>query len=178
MKSRACAGALLSAALLLAQGREPRLRGGELIWFTLKESKEEITRTLGRPGMVADFGNDFRSWQYQLGNVDHDEFSHQLVFRKSTGELISVTVKFESERNVDALFPEQETAAYFYPDAKRAQYTLRLRRLPQGRVLMAMGVSRAGQPTGQLTLMKETEIRHFYPWVAQASVAAPTGGLR
>src|SRR5262249_40686574 len=135
MKSRALAGVLFSAALLPAQARpapEPELRDGELIWFTLRESKEEITRALGRPTMVADFGRDFRSWQYRLGNVDHDEFSHQLVFRRSTGELISVTVNFESERNVDALFPEQETMAYSYPEAKRAQYSLRLRRLPQG----------------------------------------------
>src|SRR5882672_2389452 len=124
MKSYASIGALLSAALLLSQSRpapEPQLRDGELIWFTLRESKEEITRALGRPTMVADFGEDFRSWQYQLGDIDHHDFSHQLVFRKSSGALISVTANFDPERNVDALFPEKETAAYDYPSEKHPQ---------------------------------------------------------
>jgi hypothetical protein len=38
--------------------------------------------------MVADFGN-YRSWQYRMGEADHNQFSHALVFRKSDGRLIS-----------------------------------------------------------------------------------------
>jgi hypothetical protein len=30
---------------------------------------------------------------------------------------------------------------------------------------MAMGVSKAGQVTGQLVLIRESELKNFYPWV-------------
>src|ERR1051325_9748842 len=97
---------------------DPHLKDGEFRWFLLTESQDEMRNSLGQSQMVADFGNDFRSWQYQVGDVDHDDFSLAVVFRKSTGMLVSVTRNFGTERNVDAFFPQSETATYYYPNAK------------------------------------------------------------
>jgi len=170
--SRAMAflGALLSATLLFSEipsAADPQLKNGELSWFLLTETKDQIARALGLPKTVAGFGQDFLSWQYQIGEVDHEEFSHQVVFRESTRAIVSITRNYEPERNVDALFSPMETSVHHYPDAEKPQFSLRLRRLPGGRVLMAMGTSRPGQLTGQLVLMRESELRFFYPWVSQ-----------
>jgi hypothetical protein len=54
---------------------------------------------------------------------------------------------------------------HYYSDKENPQYSLRLRRLPEGRVLMAMGTSEAGQITGQIVSIQETVIRFFYPWL-------------
>ena len=112
--------------------------------------------------MVADFGQDFQSWQYE--SDEHEEFSLTVVFRKSDGKLVSVTRNYEPERNVDALFPEAETTVHQF----NPQYGLRLRRLSGGRVLMAMGAPKRGQVTGQMVVMRESELRYFYPWVKVA----------
>ena len=161
-------GALISTALLFSQipsGADPQPGAVEPKWFLLTESKDQVTRALGTPAMVADFGQDFQSWRYQIDNVDHDDFSHAVVFRKSDHSLVSVTRSYEPERNVDALFPEAKTTVHHYPDARNPQFSLRLRRLSGGRALMAMGSPRRGQTTGQLVLMRESELRYFYPWL-------------
>ena len=176
--SRAIAflGALLSAALLLSEvpsAADPQLRNGELSWFLLTETKDQVTRALGQPKAVAGFGHDFLSWQYQIGNVDHEEFSHQVVFRESTHRLVSITRNYDPERNVDVMFPPAETTVHHYPDGEKPQFSLRLRRLPGGRLLMAMGTSKPGQVTGQLVLMRESELRFFYPWVSEQLARHP-----
>ena len=171
------AGVLLCAAPLFVQANEPQLSSasdpvvekGELQWFQLRESRTEVAKQLGLPKMVAPFGADFEAWQYQLGEVEEEGFSHQLVFRKSTGELISIARNYASERTVDEWFPEAETTAYFYSspsDPKKIEYSVRVRKMHGGRLLLAMGVSRPGQVTGQIFLIRDTELAVFYPWLA------------
>jgi hypothetical protein len=158
----------LACAPLFSQNlaaADPRIHAGEVVWFRLKETRDQVGRLLGAPALTADFGRDFLSWQYRIGDIDHDEFSLHVVFRKSENVLISVTRNYESERNVDTMFPPSETTAYYYPRTGKLLYSLRLRHLPGGRVLMAMGTSTLGQPTSQLVLMRETELRYFYPWL-------------
>jgi hypothetical protein len=160
-------GALLAAAPLFSQIRrpvDPEVREGVLQWFQLNESSESVSRVMGTPAMMAPFG-DFVSWQYQIGIEDTHEYSHQLVFRKSDGALISVTRNYEHERTVDEWFPEGVTSTYHYPDATHPQYSVRVRRLPGGRVLMAMGVARPGEATGQVVLIRESELQFFHPWL-------------
>lgn len=163
-------GALLSAALLFSQEHETPAAGPVL--FTLEETREQVARAMGSPDLVANFGTDLLSWQFRLGGVDHHsggctagEYSHQLVFRKSTGKLVSVTVNFEHDQKVDALFPEDETAVHHYPDAARPQLSVALRRLPGGRALIATGMPEPGRSAAQLLLIRESEIRHFLPWL-------------
>jgi len=153
---------LFAGALLLFSQTPPAIEPQS---FLLNESKEQVSRVLGLPTLVADFGTDFQSWQYQIDNADHDDFSLLVVFRKSTGKIVSVTRNYASERNVDALFPDAETTVrYFNP-----QYGARVRRLSGGRVLMAMGAPRRGQLTGQLVVMRDSELRHFYPSLTAAA---------
>ena len=62
---------------------------------------------------------------------------------------------------------------------QKSRFSLRLRCLPEGRVLMAMGTSKPGQLTGQLVLMRESELRFFYPWVSQQlELVGQVGNLR
>src|SRR6266436_9804377 len=81
--------ALLSAAPVFSQQAlwsDPRLSADGVNWFQLIESESAVRKCLGQPAMVADFG-EYRSWQYQIGEVEHDDFSHALVFRKSDGKI-------------------------------------------------------------------------------------------
>jgi hypothetical protein len=174
-------GALWAAPLFCQEpaAANPQVQDGQFRWFLLTETKDEVRAALGQPQMVADFGDDFRSWQYRFGDTDHDDFSLAVVFRRSTGALVSITRNAESERNVDAFFPEAETTTHFYPTAQKPQFSVRLRRLAGGRILMAMGVSKAGQTTGQLVLIRESELRYFFDWLSnQLQSAENIAGIR
>ena len=159
--------ALLTAAPVFSQQdvrTDPQVSPEGLKWFLLEETELEVRRQLGQPVMVAEFG-EYRSWQYQLGGVEHDEFSHALVFRKSDGKLVSVSRNFDHARNVDEFLPENETTTHWFHSAGQPDFGVRVRKLTGGRVLIAVGVSQRGQTTSQLVLMRESELPHFYPWL-------------
>ena len=162
--------ALLPAAPVFSQQglwSDPVVSGDAVKWFQLVESESEVRRCLGQPSMVADFG-EYRSWQYQIGEVEHDDFSHALVFRKSDGKLVSISRNYDPERKVDAFFPASETTVHWFRAEGQPDFPMRVRRLSGGRVLMAVGTSKPGQTSGQLVLMRESELRHFYPWLELA----------
>lgn len=150
-------GALLLAAPLFSQNVE-------VLPFQLTESRAQVRQKLGQPALVVPAG-DFESWQYQVGVEDNHEFSHVLLFRVSTGELLSATRNWEQECSVDELFPAAESRVYYFPDAQHPEYGVRVRRLSGGRVLMAMGSAKAGQPTGQVVMIRESELAIFHPWL-------------
>lgn len=150
-------GALLFAAPVFSQQ-------DEILNFQLTETRAQVQQKMGHPALVSPFG-EFESWQYQIGVEDNHEFSHILLFRVSTGELLSLTRNWEAERTVDELFPEAETQTYYYPDAEHREYGVRVRRVGGGRVLMAMGSAQAGQLTGQVVLIRESELSVFHPWL-------------
>jgi hypothetical protein len=154
-------GVLLLAAPLFAQSANLSDYG-----FRLSETRSEISKQLGLPVLAAPFGDDFESWQYQIGPTEEEGYSHQFVFRKSTGTLISMARNYQPERNVDDLFPSAETTTHFYPNAEKPTFSVRVRRLSGARLLIAMGVSKPGQNTGQVFLIRETEVRFFLPWLA------------
>src|SRR5258708_36636009 len=95
-------GALLVAAPLLSQAppaSEPRAFEGKFMWFGLTETRANVQRVLGTPLLKADFGDDFHAWQYRFDDdADHEDFSHHLVFRKSTGALISLPWIYSASR--------------------------------------------------------------------------------
>ena len=147
---------------------DPQPAAAEPKWFQLDESESQVRAMLGQPAMVVPFG-DFRSWQYRFGDeLDHDEFSHALVFRNSDGKLISISRTYSPERNVDPFFPPGESKAYLYQREGGMNFSVRVRRLSGGRLLMAMGVAKPGEATGQLLMIRESELRTFYGWLADA----------
>lgn len=160
---------VLFAAPLLAQlpaASDPVVSRGEFQWFQLSENRSAVAKQLGLPAMSAPFGSDFEAWQYQVGPTEEEGFSHQFVFRKSTGTLIFVTRNYAAERNVDELFPAAETTTHYYPDAAKPAFSVRVRHLSGGRLLIAGGVTAPGQNTGQILLVRATELQFFYPWLA------------
>jgi len=171
LQARLLFGALiLSAPLLCGEqptAADPKIEKGKLLWFSLLETPAQVEAALGKPALAASSGSDHLSWQFRLGGTDHHDFSHVLVFRKSTSKLVSVTRVYEEERMVDEFFPPAETTVHHYRDAGKTSFGVRLRRLPGGRLLLAMGSSKPGVPTGQLVLMDETELATLYPWLAE-----------
>ncbi|MEO5925374.1 MAG: hypothetical protein ABIR70_16250 [Bryobacteraceae bacterium] len=150
-------GALLIAAPAFSQEEN-------LLSFELTEKPAQLLQRLGHPSLIVP-GGELESWQYQIGIEDNHEFSHILLFRKATGELLSLTRNWEHERNVDEWFPPAETKVYYYSDATNPAYGVRVRRLSGGRVLMAMGSATPGQLAGQVVLIRETELHTFHPWL-------------
>ena len=150
--------ALLPAVPLFSQDQE-------MARILSLDTKEKVFKQFGKPKATAEFGGDFQSWQYQFDVGDHDDFSHQVVFRKSTGALVSFSRNFEVPRTVKAFFPETESKPFFYKEDGKPDFPILARRLSRGRVLLAVGISKGTQPTMQLVLMRETELRHFYPWL-------------
>jgi hypothetical protein len=101
--------ALLSVAPVSSQQElwsDPKLSADGLKWFQLGESESEVRKSLGQPAMVTDFG-ECRSWQYQIVEVEHDDFSHALLFRKSDRKLVSVSRTYNPERDVDIILPAE-----------------------------------------------------------------------
>jgi hypothetical protein len=141
--------------------------------FTLEEGRAGIFHALGSPHLVADFGLDFVSWQYQLEEIDREahtcnagEYSHQFVFRKSTGALVSVTVTSEHEHAAASAFPKAESVVIRFPGGTSSGYPALIRQLAGGRILIAMGASDPDRPASQLMLIREADLRFFHPWLS------------
>jgi hypothetical protein len=155
-------GALLTAAPVFSQ-IDPLAKGDAIDWFSLEETRTQVREVLGAPRLVAEFGSDFESWQFQIGVEDSHEFSHQVVFRVSDHTLVSVTRQWESEHNVDALFPIASTRYVRIPGT---EYTVAVRKLSGRRLLLGMGVTGPGAPTTQVTMIKASDLRFFIPDLA------------
>lgn len=153
---------VLSAAPLLFASLDPSVKDGELDWFSLTETRSDVLRIVGPPANVTTFGSDFEGWQYHFGNADHHDFSHYLVFRRSTGRLISVTRAYEQEQYVEALFPAAHTTVKQMRDSS---WGARVRAFSDGRRLIAMGSTKPGQPTTQLLLIRDDELKYFHSWL-------------
>ena len=67
---------------------------------------------------------------------------------------------------MDEWFPAAETVAYFYPATEKPEYSVRVRKLSGDRLLLAMGISKPGQVTGQVFMIRASELQAFYPWLA------------
>ncbi len=166
---------LLAASLFLAAPLfslspspvDPWIEKGELHWFQLTESKQDVTRLLGPPKLQADFGVEFTGWQYQIGEIGDEDFSHYLVFSKLSGSLVSVARNYDPEHNVDEFFPESATAGYtLAAPGSPVPFRVRVRRLPGEMFLLAMGISKPGEACGQIVLIRQSALRIFYPELA------------
>lgn len=140
---------------------DPTVRGGLFLWFQLNETMQEVSKRLGMPRAVADFGSSRTSWQYYLDEGSAHDPSHFLVFRN--GRLVSVSRSYEPERTVDEFFPQNETRVFFLPT--NPGFGARARKLPGGRILLAPGSEKRGKPAGQLLLITDAELALQYPWV-------------
>lgn len=137
----------------------------EMSRILLADTRGKILKLFGPPKAAVEFGEDFQSWQYQIGEGDHDDFSHQIVFRKSTGDLVSFTRNFANPRKVLAFFPVEKSKAYVFKDAGKPDYPMLVRSLTDGRLLLAVGISKPQQVTTQMVVMRQSELRYFYPWL-------------
>ncbi len=127
----------------------------------------EIRRLLGEPVLVADVNSEFRSWQYRLGGMDHEDFSHALIFRKSTNTLVSVSRTFETPVNIEKLFPPSASTYFHFLERGKPEMVVRVHRLANGRLLLAFGSAKPDDLTNQIVLIEGSALRVFYPWLAE-----------
>jgi hypothetical protein len=129
-------------------------------------SPAQVRQAFGQPVFVADFGAGFQGWQFQPGDIDHHDFLHEVVFRKSTDSVISVTRNYAPEILVDHPSPVSDTSIPHYPNSEKPDVSFRVRRLPGERVLLDIGSIRPGQTTNQLLLNQRAGLPIFCPWLA------------
>lgn len=174
------AGVLLVAAPLFSQPAgfaEPVVENGVLHWFHLTETRAEVSKLLGPPKVVSALGDDLELWQYQIGVAEDDEeFSHHLVFRRSTGKLISASRNFETDRDVEWLFAGGRDSVYWFTGNEGARYGFRVLQLADDRLIVVPGSSAPGKPASRIMLIRRSELKYFFPWLdgemnAQAAAA-------
>ncbi|MEO8597770.1 MAG: hypothetical protein ABI759_30900 [Candidatus Solibacter sp.] len=162
--------ALLYAAPIFCQQSpwsDPRSVDGQFEWIHLLASESEIRLQLGQPSMIGDF-DGYRSWQYRIGEeLDHDDFSHALVFRRSDGKLVSLSRTYTEPRLADAWFPHDQTVVHTLHASGQLDFQMRVRRLPAGTLLLAPGSGEWGKPVQQLVLIHESVLARFYPELAE-----------
>jgi hypothetical protein len=66
---------------------------------------------------------------------------------------------------VDALFPSSETTYQSFVEADQSSFSAAIRKLPGGRTLLAMGVGKRGDQTNQVVLIRDSDLRFFFPWI-------------
>jgi hypothetical protein len=169
MTGRFFSGALLLAALpLLSASADPKIHA--IMGFTLDEDSAGIAKLIGPPSRVDDSTPTYQSWQYEPPadeDVDDNSPPAWLVCVHTTSRrVLSVTRNFGKPQDVDALFPAAETEVHHWPSERDRQFSVRLRRLPGDKLLLAMGTDRAGQRTTQLILIRRDALRTFMSWLA------------
>ena len=141
-----------------------------LLRFTLDEAPAKIVELLGRPGRI-DWVQGYISWQYEsVENDDHDDnYPPSLIVCLSAEnrQILSLTRNFVTAQDVEELFPRAETSVYHWPSATNSQFSVRLRRLPGERLLLATGTGNAGELTQQLILIRRSALKMFMPWLAE-----------
>jgi hypothetical protein len=165
------AGVLLLAAPQLYSQTPPTapLQITEILRFTLDETPEQLARGMGRPAMVNDQEKAFQTWYYQTDVLDKHEFSHVLLLRRPDNRILSVTRNYHYPVQVEALFPAGKSTIHHWPDDKHPQLSVQVRMFEGDRILIAMGVSKPGQATTQLIMIRRTALPTFFPWLRLGS---------
>jgi len=151
---------------------DPRFQGGYLFWFSLDETPAQLVEKLGQPTQVGEMGADYLIWQFQISIIDRHEFSHVICIRRKDNKIVSIARNYEYQENVDGLFPPKITEAHHWTRNGtrngKSEFGVRLRRLSNGRLLLAMGSEVAGKPTSQILLIRESELPIFMPWLQES----------
>ena len=87
------------------------------------------------------------------------------MFRREDGKLVSVTRNFHFAVNVDALLPVKSTQTYYWPNETDRQWPVRVRRMANDRLVIAMGVANPGETTTQVLIIRRSVLRLFLPWL-------------
>jgi hypothetical protein len=96
---------------------------------------------------------------------DLHEHSHLLLFAKSDGKLLAVTRNFHVPVVVDALFPESKSRTHFWPSDTDRQWSVRLRRLGEDRLAIAMGAEKPGDKSTQVVILRRSVLTVLLPWL-------------
>jgi len=158
---------LLGVALAGLWAGQTLLRVGKLMRYTLDESSVQLTRGMGAPVQIADASPGYFSWYYKTDVLDQHDFSHLLMFRKADGKLVSVTRNFHLAVNVDALSPVKSTQTYYWPGETDRQWPVRVRRMGNDRLVIAMGVAKPGETTTQVLIIRRSVLGLFLPWLGE-----------
>lgn len=175
---------LLAAIPLLSQtpANPDSLKVAEVLQFTMKESPAEIARRMGRPDRIDNPSPAYQSWQYEgAAGEDHDDNSPPGWFvcvRSTDQQLLSVTRNFGKPMPIDEYFPAAQSTVHYWPSKEAAQYSLRLRTLPDDVLLLAMGVAKPGERTTQLIVIRRSALKVLMPWLAEQLDSPAAGTAR
>ena len=171
MTKQVAAGALFLAALPLSCQTLQNSKVEELLRFTLNENPQQILTLLGRPSRIEDSAAGFQSWEYEFsGDEESDDNSPPawlVCLTIPKREILSVTRNFDKPQEVDRLFTAAQTAAYYWPSKETPQFSVRLRQLSGGLLLLAMGTAKPKDRTTQLMLIRRSALKTFLPWLAE-----------
>lgn len=78
-----------------------------------------------------------------------------------------MTRNFAKPTQVTELFRGDQVRSHTFQSDPGAPLPARSRVLPGDRVLVAIGLSKAGDACSQLVLMRRTALKQFYPWIAK-----------
>ena len=122
---------------------------------------------MGAPAQVGEAGASHFSWYLQIGVADSHDHSHVLLFRRADKKLVSITRNFDEPTNVDVLFPPEATNTYSFKSANQPPWPTRVREIDGNRLLIAMGIGKAGERTTQLLLIRKSVLAQYLPWLAE-----------
>jgi hypothetical protein len=157
-------------ALLVSTQSNTSKPGIELLGFDLNETPSDVVSRFGQPDGVDDSLPNYISWFFKLGAQDEHDYGYILCFRRSDRGLVSVTRNFEPEAVVDHLFPTGSFDVRHWPSDENPQFSVRVRALSGGRLLIAMGSVEEGKPCGQLILIQSSVVPIFFPWLKKGEM--------
>jgi hypothetical protein len=157
-------GLLLVLSLFQSTSVKP---GTELLGFTLNQTPLDVVAQLGPPDGVDDSLPNYVSWLFRGEIRDERDYSYIVCFRRSDNRLVSITRNFERDEIVDHLFPGGESAVRNWPSDDKPQFSVRIRALSGGRLLIAMGSGQPRKPCGQLVLIDREMVPFFFPWLTE-----------
>jgi hypothetical protein len=141
--------------------------GTELLGFTLNQTPSDVVAQLGPPEGVDDSLPNYVSWLFKGNARDERDYAYIVCFRRDDNRLVSVTRTFEKDEIVDHLFPDGSFTVHNWPSDDNPQFSVRVRTLSDGRLLLAMGSGQAGKPCGQLVLIDREMLPFFFPWITK-----------
>lgn len=148
-------------------GEEDYSRPDWILHFQLKETPENVLRTMGGGSSIVHTGRldlyEFRRTQQDAEEEPDWRFTFQLPQRR----LVVVTRNYEKAVDVTSLFPRSETELKLYPDKEKPGLSLLVRKLDSRRLLLARLERGSLNMADELVLASPAMASLMFPFLAK-----------